>query len=101
MKNTSKQAVDAVREIPGKIKSAFSGAGSWLVDSGRRMIQGLIDGIQSMGRSVGNAIQNVIPFNVGGMIPGLSFGGVAGFARGGVLPDIQVCHVPTVTRFWA
>ena len=88
VRSTSSQAVGYVRDIPGKIKDAFSNAGSWLVDSGRQMIQGLIDGIQSMGRSVGNAIQNVIPFNVGGMIPGLSFGGVAGFARGGVLPDI-------------
>ena len=60
------------------------------------MIQGLIDGIKSMAGSVGNAIQNVIPFNVGGMIPGMSFGGVAGFARGGVLPDVP--GIPRTVR---
>ena len=96
VRSTSSQAVGYVRDIPGKIKGAFSGAGSWLVDSGRRMIQGLIDGIKSMAGSVGNAIQNVIPFNVGGMIPGMSFGGVAGFARGGVLPDVP--GIPRTVR---
>lgn len=96
VRSTSNEAVGHVRRIPGQIKNAFSGAGSWLVDSGRQMIQGLIDGIRSMAGAVGNAIQNVIPFNVGGVIPGLSFGGLAGFARGGVLPDVP--GVPRTVR---
>lgn len=89
VRESSSQAVGYVREIPGKIKDAFSGAGSWLVDSGRQMIQGLIDGIQSMAGRVGDAVRWVVPDSVERFIPGLHFGGVVpGFARGGVLPDI-------------
>jgi phage-related minor tail protein len=35
----------AVRKIPGKIRGAFSSAGTWLKDAGRRIIQGLIDAV--------------------------------------------------------
>lgn len=89
VRSTSSQAVSYVREIPGKIKDAFNGARSWLVDSGRQMIQGLIDGIQSMAGRVGDAVRWVVPDSVERFIPGLHFGGVVpGFARGGVLPDV-------------
>ena len=89
VRESSSQAVSYVREIPGKIKSAFSGARSWLVDSGRQMIQGLIDGIKSMAGHVGDAVRWVVPDSVERFIPGLHFGGVVpGFARGGVLPDV-------------
>lgn len=36
-----------VNGIPGKIRSAFSGAGSWLFNAGVNIIQGLINGVQS------------------------------------------------------
>ena len=89
VRSTSSQAVDEVRRIPERIKSAFSGARSWLVDSGRQMIQGLIDGIKSMAGHVGDAVRWVVPDSVERFIPGLHFGGVVpGFARGGVLPDV-------------
>lgn len=89
VRESSSQAVSYVREIPGKIKSAFNGARSWLVDSGRQMIQGLIDGIKSMAGHVGDAVRWVVPDSVERFIPGLHFGGVVpGFARGGVLPDV-------------
>lgn len=87
VQSSSQDAIRAVGEIPGKIKGFFSGAGSWLVDAGRQMIQGLISGIKSMAGSVGNAVKSVIPHPLGGLV-GLSGGGLAGFARGGVLPDI-------------
>lgn len=35
-----------IREIPTKIKNVFSNAGSWLLDAGRRIISGLVDGIK-------------------------------------------------------
>ncbi len=38
-------AVTFVRELPGKVKAAFSNAGSLLADAGHRVIQGFIDGI--------------------------------------------------------
>lgn len=89
VRSTSSQAVDEVRRIPDRIKSAFSGAGSWLVDSGRRMIQGLIDGIQSMAGRVGDAVRWIVPDSMERFVPGLHFGGVVpGFAGGGVLPDV-------------
>lgn len=89
VRESSNQAVSYVREIPGKIKDAFSGARSWLVDSGRQMIQGLIDGIQSMAGRVGDAVRWIVPDSMERFVPGLHFGGVVpGFARGGVLPDV-------------
>jgi phage-related protein len=42
--NAARNGVNAVRNA---ISSAFSGAGSWLADAGRRIIDGLIRGIQS------------------------------------------------------
>lgn len=88
VKETSRRAIDAVRSIPTGIKNAFRGAGSWLVDAGRQMIQGLIDGIRSMAGHVGDAVRAVVPDRFERFVPGLHFGGLAGFARGGVLPDI-------------
>lgn len=35
-----------VRELPGKIKGAFSDAGTWLADAGRRIIDGLIGSVR-------------------------------------------------------
>ena len=97
VRSTSSQAVDEVRRIPERIKSAFSGAGSWLVDSGRRMIQGLIDGIKSMAGRVGDAVRWVVPDSVERFIPGLHFGGqVPGYASGGVLPDVP--GIPRTVR---
>lgn len=36
------------RAIPGQIKGFFSGAGTWLLDAGRKIVRGLIDGISGM-----------------------------------------------------
>lgn len=41
-------AVSFVRGLPGKIKDIFSGAGSWLLAAGKKIISGFIDGITSM-----------------------------------------------------
>lgn len=42
-----------VSGIPGQIAGFFAGAGSWLVDSGRAIIDGLVSGIQS---AIGGAL---------------------------------------------
>lgn len=42
-----------VSGIPGQITGFFAGAGSWLVDSGRAIIDGLVSGIQS---AIGGAL---------------------------------------------
>jgi TP901 family phage tail tape measure protein len=39
--------LQTVRGIPGKIRGVFSGAGSWLFNAGKNIIQGLINGVQS------------------------------------------------------
>ena len=46
--------------LPGKIQGALSGIGGWLVDSGRALIQGFIDGIGGMVGAIGNAVSSVL-----------------------------------------
>lgn len=48
------------QELPGRIGSFFSGAGSWLYNSGKSLIQGFIDGIEAMFRPVGDAVSGVL-----------------------------------------
>jgi phage-related protein len=43
------QIITKVKTIPGRIKSAFSSAGSWLVNAGRNVVRGLWNGIKGMG----------------------------------------------------
>lgn len=45
--------MSVVSGIPGQITGFFAGAGSWLVDSGRAIIDGLVSGIQS---AIGGAL---------------------------------------------
>ncbi len=40
--------VRVVEGVPGRITSAFSGAGTWLTDAGRNIIGGLISGVTDM-----------------------------------------------------
>lgn len=47
--------------IQGKITSALSGAGRWLADTGRNIVQGLIDGIRGMAGKVVDALLGLIP----------------------------------------
>jgi phage-related minor tail protein len=54
--------------IPQTIMNVFAGAGQWLMDSGRAIIQGLIDGIQGMIGAVGDAVGGVMDF-VAGFFP--------------------------------
>lgn len=40
--------VDKVRGIKDKVTGLFSGAGTWLLDAGKKIIQGLIDGVEAL-----------------------------------------------------
>lgn len=51
--------------LPQHIQNLFAGAGSWLVSSGRALLQGFIDGINSMIGSVGDAIGGVLSWAQG------------------------------------
>lgn len=82
--NTKQKFTDAIntmKEFPGKVKDVFTNAGRWLFDAGKRIIQGLIDGIKSMVGLVAGAVRSVIPGFAAGAI-GLSDG--AAYANGGV-----------------
>lgn len=53
------------QSLPGVILGFFSGVGSWLLDVGRNLIQGLGDGIAAMGQWVLDQIGNVINGAIG------------------------------------
>lgn len=48
--------------LPGRIMGALSGIGTWLLDSGRALIQGFIDGIKGMVSAIGDAVGGVLDF---------------------------------------
>ena len=52
---------DTVTGWKDKLVSALSGAGSWLVDAGRNVVQGFIDGIQSIAGRIGSAFLDLVP----------------------------------------
>ena len=51
--------VDWVRGIPSAIWDVFSGAGSWLIDAGRRIISGLIVGVAQMAVNLKRELQGI------------------------------------------
>ncbi|QGH80585.1 tape measure protein [Mycobacterium phage Rahalelujah] len=58
-----------VGELPGKIKGWFDDAGSWLIEAGKNVVQGLINGIGSMiGAAVSKAKE--LASNVAGAVKG-------------------------------
>lgn len=64
-------AITFVKEIPTKVKSVFSDAGHWLVDAGKRVIRGFIDGLKSMFSSVKSKLSeltNLLPSWKGPMV---------------------------------
>lgn len=61
--------VARVRGVKDQIIGAFSGAASWLLNAGKELIQGLIDGIKAMAGKVGSAIGGVAS-KIKGFLPG-------------------------------
>lgn len=62
--------VDRVKAIKEDVLGFFTGAGTWLLDAGKKIVQGLIDGIGRMVGKVGDAIgsvtqkvRNFLPFS--------------------------------------
>lgn len=55
-------------DLPGNIMNAISGIGTWLLDSGKSLIQGFIDGITGMMGNIGDAVGGLLDF-VGGFFP--------------------------------
>ena len=53
-------AVDFVKSIPDKIKSFFSNAGDWLVNSGKALLDGFAKGIRDAVSTVTSAASNAV-----------------------------------------
>lgn len=53
-------AVSLVREMPGKIKNALGNLGGLLMDSGKALLRGFIDGIKSMAGAAADAAKGVV-----------------------------------------
>jgi len=47
--------------IPGTILASLSGAGTWLFDAGKNIVQGLFDGIKSLAGTIGNFFLGLLP----------------------------------------
>lgn len=58
--NAIGRLLELVRGIPGRVKRGLGNLGRLLLDSGKRIIQGLIDGIKSRIRDVKNAVGDVL-----------------------------------------
>lgn len=84
------EAWNHVKKFPQNIRNAFANAGSWLINAGKAIIQGLINGIKSMAGTVGNAIRSILPGAVQGLISlgdggiALVDGGITAYANGGI-----------------
>lgn len=60
--------INFVKSIPDKIMDFFSNAGSWLIDSGKAIINGLKDGITSAFDGVANAVNEGLSW-IRGLFP--------------------------------
>ncbi|MFC3849737.1 tape measure protein [Corynebacterium hansenii] len=78
-----------VGEIPGKVKNVFSDAGRWLVNAGRRILNGLWEGMKAAWSSVKSWISSTLNFSAIGSLIGLAGGGVIGYADGGITAYAQ------------
>lgn len=52
---------DTVTGWKDKLVGALSGAGRWLVDAGRNVVQGFINGIKSLAGTIGSAFLDMVP----------------------------------------
>ena len=46
--------------LPGRIRSAISGIGTWLYESGRDLIRGMINGVQNMAGNIADKAKEVV-----------------------------------------
>lgn len=59
---------DTARAIPGKIRDAFAGAGSWLLSAGRNLVEGMYNGIVGAGSWIWGRIQSFVSTYITGPI---------------------------------
>jgi phage-related protein len=59
-------AVAAIKALPGLIKGVFAAAGTWLLDAGKQIVMGLVDGIKSAAGAALSAAKDLGGNIVGG-----------------------------------
>ena len=52
---------ETIQEWKDKIIGWFSDAGTWLLDAGRNIVGGIIDGVKDMGGALADAFLNIVP----------------------------------------
>lgn len=61
IKSGAGKAWDYIGGLKDKIVNGFKSAGSWLINAGKNIVNGLIDGVKKMAGTLKNAILNLIP----------------------------------------
>lgn len=69
VKGKVEDVINKVKEIKQKIVDFFAGAGEWLKDAGKKIVEGLIGGISSMKDKAVGAFKNITG-GLGKLIPG-------------------------------
>ena len=62
--------LDWFRNLPSKIKNFFANAGQWLIDAGRRVIGGFINGLQGAVKKVPSSLMSAFKGAAGAFLPG-------------------------------
>lgn len=68
IKSGADRAWSFIGGLKDKIVNGFKSAGSWLIDAGKNIVNGLINGVKRMGNSLKNAILDLIPGPVRGIV---------------------------------
>jgi phage-related protein len=104
--------IGGIKDIFGAVKDfvqdAFKNAGSWLIDAGKSIVDGLLNGIGNIGEAIGKWILDKVPGPIkgavkkalgledGGVVPALVVGGVVpALAAGGRPKDAPGGRLPT------
>ena len=68
VRNSIDNVVKVVQGLKGRLTSALSGAGRWLLGVGKNIVSGIINGIKSMGGAIIRAVLAVIPGPIKGVV---------------------------------
>lgn len=68
IRNAIENVVNTVRDLPGRVVSGLGNLRDLLWDKGQDIVQGLINGVKSMGRTLINAILRLIPGPIRGVV---------------------------------
>lgn len=90
------QILTEVGSWPGKIQSFFSDAINWLVDAGRNVVQGLINGISGMidsavakAKELAGAVKNAVTGFLGIHSPSTVMAAIGGFIGDGLINGLK------------